>query len=128
MGMLSDLPLKMANVRDGLSNTFMFFESAGKPNHYLKGVLQQDAAPLSPTTYQWASSGTHEILGALAPNPCPITTLMNCDNSAEIYSFHPGGAVFAYGDGRVEFVNDNIDVDTFICLFTRSARDTPPTN
>ena len=50
---------------------------------------------------------------------------MNCDNSQEIYSFHPGGAVFAFGDSHVEFVSDSIDFDTFISLFTRSARDVP---
>jgi prepilin-type N-terminal cleavage/methylation domain-containing protein len=41
-GMLTDLPLKIASVRDGLSNTFMFFESAGKPFHYVQGVLKPD--------------------------------------------------------------------------------------
>jgi prepilin-type N-terminal cleavage/methylation domain-containing protein/prepilin-type processing-associated H-X9-DG protein len=124
-GMLSDLPIKMANVFDGLSNTFMFFESAGRPNHYLKGVLQPDNPVSPPDKYLWASGGSHEILGASAPNPCPITTLMNCDNSQEIYSFHPGGSVIAFGDAHVEFVSDSIDFDTFISLFTRAARDVP---
>ncbi len=124
VGFLSDLPLRLASVRDGQSNTFMFFESAGKPNRYIKGVLQLDN-PVPQEKYLWASNSAYDLLGNSTPKDCPITTLMNCDNYHEIYSFHPGGAIFAFGDGRVEYVNDNIDVDTFVCLFTRAARDVP---
>jgi prepilin-type N-terminal cleavage/methylation domain-containing protein/prepilin-type processing-associated H-X9-DG protein len=123
VSILSDLPLKAANVRDGLSNTFMLFESAGKPNHYSHGVLQPDD-PVPPEKYRWASNLTYDVIGAYIL-VCPITSVMNCDNYHEIYSFHQGGAVFAFGDGSVEFVGDDIDVDTFISLFTRAARDFP---
>lgn len=54
---------------------------------------------------------------------CPITSVMNCDNTHETYSFHPTGAVFCYGDGRVDFVSDTIDVDVFVSNFTRAAND-----
>lgn len=123
-GFLSDQPLQIAAVKDGQSRTFMFFESAGKPNHYLKGVLDAEN-PVGEKEYRWASDATYGILGSSAPINCPITTLMNCDNTNEIYSFHSGGANFAYGDGHVEYVNQTIDVDTFICYFTRAARDVP---
>lgn len=126
VGLLSDLPLKTANVRDGLSNTFMLFESAGKPNRYMKGVFLPDS-PVPPEEYRWASNMTYDLLGSSAPKDCPITTLMNCDNYREIYSFHPAGAIFAYGDGRVDYVSNTIDVDIFMCLFTRAARDIPAT-
>ncbi|MFO0788423.1 MAG: DUF1559 domain-containing protein [Pirellulales bacterium] len=123
-GLLSDLPLKMAAVKDGQTNTFLFFESAGKPNHYLKGVLDPDH-PVPAEEYRWASNMTYDILGSSKPIDCPITTLMNCDNYHEIYSFHSDGANFAYGDGHVDYVSQTIDVDTFICYFTRAARDIP---
>ncbi len=126
VGMLSDLPLKLASIRDGQSNTFMLFESAGKPNRYMKGVFQQDN-PVPPEEYRWASNLAYDLVGSSAPKDCPITTLMNCDNLHEIYSFHPGSAIFAYGDGRVDIVSDTIDVDTFVCLFTRAARDVAAT-
>ena len=121
-GMLSDLPLKVASVRDGLSNTFLFFESAGKPNHYVKGVFQPDD-PVPKEKYRWASDAAHDIWGNDDQSECPITTIMNCDNYHQIYSFHPGGAIFAYGDGSVSYLRDNIDVDAFVCLFTRAAGD-----
>lgn len=124
VSMLSDMPLKTSNVRDGLSNTFMLFESAGKPNHYSHGVLQIDD-PVPPEKYRWASHTAYDVIGAYAL-VCPITTLMNCDNYHEVYSFHPGGAVAAFGDGSVDFIRDSIDVDVFVSLFTRAAGDIIP--
>jgi prepilin-type N-terminal cleavage/methylation domain-containing protein/prepilin-type processing-associated H-X9-DG protein len=124
VSILSDQPLQMANVSDGLSNTFMLFESAGKPNHYVKGVLQPDN-PVNAKEYRWASGDTYDIFGNANQLDCPITTLMNCDNAHEIYSFHPGGAVFAFGDGSVDLISEDIEVDTFVSLFTRAAGDIP---
>lgn len=123
-GMLSDMPLTSANVRDGLSKTFMLFECAGRPNHYTKGVLQPDT-PVSPDKYRWASNNAYDIVGSTNQALCLVTTVMNCDNTHEIYSFHPAGAVFAFGDGSVDFLSDTIDVDTFVSLFTRNAADIP---
>jgi prepilin-type processing-associated H-X9-DG protein len=50
---------------------------------------------------------------------------MNCDNYAEIYSFHPGGAILLFGDGAADFIQEDIDIDSFISLFTASADDVP---
>src|SRR5205823_586867 len=52
VSMLSDQPLKTGAVRDGLSNTLMLFESAGRPNHYQNGVLNLDT-PISKGGYEW---------------------------------------------------------------------------
>jgi prepilin-type processing-associated H-X9-DG protein len=41
-------------------------------------------------------------------------------NRQEIYSFHPGGAVFLYGDGAVKFEAESMDPVTFANLFTRA--------
>ena len=71
-GMLSDMPLKIASVFDGLSNTFMFFESAGRPNHYLNGVLQPDNPVSPPDKYLWASGASHEILARRHPIPARL--------------------------------------------------------
>jgi hypothetical protein len=106
----------------------MFFESAGRPNHYINGVLQADTMPEADEfKYVWASNKPSNLhyWGDEDLTKCPITTVMNCDNTHEIYSFHPTGAVFAFGDGRVEFVSDTIDIDVFISTFTRAANDIP---
>lgn len=127
VGLLSDMPTTVANVRDGMSNTFMFFESAGKPNRYIKGVLKP-GDPVPAPEYQWASGTAYDTWGNVPSNSpdCPLTTVMNCDNYHEIYGFHSNGALFVYGDGRVEYHSDTIDLDIFLCLFTRAARDIPP--
>lgn len=121
-GFLSDMPLRLDAIKDGQSNTFMFFESAGKPNRYLNGVLQPDN-PVPAEKYRWASNKAYDLVGSSSPKDCPLTNPMNCDNYHEIYSFHPGGANFAFGDGRVDYVRSDINVDVFISLFTRAARD-----
>ena len=124
-GMLRDLPLPTSSVRDGLSQTFMFFESAGKPFHYIQGVLKPNER-LPAAEYQWASNQTYDIWGSTPGDAlCGITTVMNCDNAREIYSFHPGGAVIAFGDGSADFISESIEVDTFISLFTAAALDVP---
>jgi prepilin-type processing-associated H-X9-DG protein len=108
----------------------MLFESAGRPNHYQNGVLNL-SNPIPAGGYEWASdrpdaSGGHgNFVYGNNQLVCPITTVMNCDNTHEIYSFHPGGAVFAFGDGSVDFIRDDIDLDSFISLFTRAAGDVP---
>ena len=59
------------------------------------------------------------------PCDCGITSIMNCTNHDEIYSFHPGCANFLYGDGSVHFHTESLDAETFTCLFTRAAEDVP---
>jgi prepilin-type processing-associated H-X9-DG protein len=48
---------------------------------------------------------------------------MNCDNYTGVYSFHPGGAIILFGDGAADLVSENIELDTFVSLFTRAADD-----
>ena len=48
VGMLTDVPSKISKVADGMSKTFMLFESAGRPNLYdqnkrLTSVMWDDA-------------------------------------------------------------------------------------
>jgi prepilin-type processing-associated H-X9-DG protein len=54
---------------------------------------------------------------------CGGGQMMNCHNNNEIYSFHNGGCNFAFGDGSVHFIQENIDPEEFVSLFTRAASD-----
>jgi prepilin-type processing-associated H-X9-DG protein len=38
-------------------------------------------------------------------------------------SYHPGGAHFAFGDGRVDFVSEDISIDTYRAASTRDNGD-----
>lgn len=130
-GMLTDEGLLVKKVTDGISKTFLFFECAGRPFQFF---LDQDVTPLEGTrvpgtqfnggevkTYSWANPDNYGIWQPA--DDCGLTTMMNCRNYDEIYSFHSGGAMFLFGDGSADFLSDTIEVDTFISLFTRAGND-----
>jgi prepilin-type processing-associated H-X9-DG protein len=133
-GMLTDMPNSLRKVSDGLSHTFMFFESAGRPNLYDRSkTLTGSMYPPNPapgsgssfSEYQWADPSVYAVFGNTSTVACKMPSgIMNCDNYQGIYSFHPGGAHMLFGDCSVQFVSENIDIDTFISLFTRGAGDT----
>ena len=109
---------------DGTSQTFMWFETAGAPLRYVKGALETNIRSGDPETQgggSWADfENEYHVHGNL--NHCP-TGLINCTNSEEIYSFHVGGAFMVMGDGSVHFINESIDPEVFVSLFTRSGSD-----
>jgi prepilin-type N-terminal cleavage/methylation domain-containing protein/prepilin-type processing-associated H-X9-DG protein len=141
-GMLTDVPQPVRKVSDGLSKTFLFFESAGRPNNYTKGVpkgqMQTNydrgggndtpsgtpAVKIPHRDTQWADNRVYGLWGnPFAGSGCAITDVMNCDNFSEIYSFHTGGAQFLFGDGSVSYLSADLNIDAFISLFTAAADD-----
>ena len=105
-----------AAVRDGLSNTFMLFEDAGRPIEYRDGKL---TGRTDVEGDEWASRKAPFWIHFV----CSDSPIINCTNNNEIYSFHPTGANFLYGDGSVHFHPETIDSETLVSLFTRAAGD-----
>jgi prepilin-type N-terminal cleavage/methylation domain-containing protein/prepilin-type processing-associated H-X9-DG protein len=105
----------IAKVRDGLSNTFMLFEDSSRPIEYENGKATGNR---NVTGAEWANRKAEFWIHLLCG-----PRIINCTNDNEIYSFHPGGANFLYGDGSVHFQPETIDPETFVSLFTRDARD-----
>jgi len=136
-GLLQDTPTKAQTVTDGLSKTFMFFEMAGRPERYLKGEIwnspvytydEDDPARFTNPEdfWQWAWFSKDNYGRFDKPvTGCGLTTIVNCMNFEEIYSFHTSGGNYLFGDGSVSFVNEDLDVDTFISLYTRASEDLP---
>jgi prepilin-type N-terminal cleavage/methylation domain-containing protein/prepilin-type processing-associated H-X9-DG protein len=166
---------RLSDVKDGLSNTILYAESAGRPDVYRRnkkfgsqGANRVNAGGWSrPASDFWVdgafvNQSTQEAhfgqagaaLGTLAAInatngedygtgsidlagtgvvPLPgLNTLStpNADASAgtggtlgssEAYSFHTGGANFAFGDGSVKFISDSIAIQDFARLVTREA-------
>ena len=54
-------------------------------------------------------------------NVCNGSQMINCSNNNEIFSFHPTGANFLYGDGSVRFHPQTLNAETFVSLFTRAS-------
>jgi len=130
LGMLQDTPTPVKKVSDGLSKTFMLFESAGRPNQYDKNrrlYAVMDPAPGTTQSatnsgeYQWADQRVYSVWGNNLV--CGLSSVMNCDNYTGIYSFHPGGAITLYGDGSADLLAEEVDMETFVSLFTRAADD-----
>ena len=107
---------RVADVRDGLSNSFMLFEDSGRPLRYENG---KSTGASNVTGARWADSDAPFYLQEL----CMGSQFVNCTNANEIYSFHPGGCQYLYGDASVHFHSQGIDPEVFVSLFTRAAGD-----
>jgi prepilin-type processing-associated H-X9-DG protein len=115
-------PLPMSAVKDGLSNSWMFFECAGRPYKYIQNYYRGDptASPKEPVSgAAWADWEASFWIHETACN----NQMMNCTNNNELYSFHSGGANFVYGDASVKFHSETIDPEIFISLFTCNGGD-----
>ena len=115
-GNLLEFRITPAHVRDGTSNTFLFFEDSGRPKVYSKNG-KQESGTISGA--EWASYQNYAVIHYY----CNEGQVMNCKNWDEIYSFHSGGCNFAHADGSVHFHSESMDPEVFTSLFTRDADD-----
>ena len=137
--------VKFAAITDGLSNTIIVAEGAGRPAVYVSGKKAINprpgniavGTPFVADGWGWADiNGGFSIDGANAQglqndtSSSGSTTLvsngtcfMNCTNDAELYSFHIGGAQFLFADGSVQFLSQSINGATFVALLTRDRGD-----
>jgi prepilin-type N-terminal cleavage/methylation domain-containing protein/prepilin-type processing-associated H-X9-DG protein len=119
-----DLKRRAKDVTDGLSNTILFGERVGGPDHYVNGAVNTSIA-LSDGLC-WAARANYMQLegrqadGVTAPGP----RAMNADNS-EYYGFHPGGANYGFGDGSVRFIHEEITISAFAALLTADGGELP---
>ncbi len=107
--------VRTAKVTDGLSHTFLLFESAGSPQlHVLGRFVEEDSS--FDNEFRWASQASVMQLQYY----CGDSQFLNCSNRSRIYSFHNSGCNIAYADGSVHFHADDIAPQTFVSLFTIS--------
>jgi prepilin-type N-terminal cleavage/methylation domain-containing protein len=112
---------KLNHTTDGTSQTMMWFETGGAPVRYKDGVAVPGGINDAGETQggdTWAAYGNWYVVH----NRCG-DSFFNCNNNEEIYSFHPNGGMFGFGDGAVRFIQDSIDPDVFVSLFTRDGDD-----
>lgn len=111
---------RLGDIRDGLSNTILVAERAGRPDEYVRGKLVQTYPPADPTQgwdhhqAAWAVS-TH--FNWLLPGR---TLEVNETNRGGVYAFHPGGANVALADGSVRLLKDATGVSVLNALITRT--------
>jgi prepilin-type N-terminal cleavage/methylation domain-containing protein/prepilin-type processing-associated H-X9-DG protein len=112
----------LREITDGLSNTLLFSELAGRPEDWVMGVQQPIEGEKFPNwwgpwaSYQSCIYKTWSGDGTTPGGPCTI----NCNNSWGIYSFHTGGANAVFVDGAVHFLRVGLDRDVFAAIVTKS--------
>ncbi|WP_437206875.1 DUF1559 family PulG-like putative transporter [Planctomicrobium sp. SH664] len=110
---------------DGMSNSIMLMESAGRPNVYLKGGrIGNGKNSLS----GWAESvpwsiNAYTTDGVAATAANRGSCLVNCINTRSAYSFHAGTANILLADGSVRGVAENIAIESMVALLTIDAGD-----
>ncbi len=129
---------KLAAITDGLTNTIMIAEAAGRPSTYNFGrLIDEYAGGTNPyMNGPWAHSGNDiavdgstvttnaagvRVAGTLSSvagmaNTCSL----NCSNQGEIYAFHTGGANVILGDSAVKFLSASIDLRTLMLICSRA--------
>ena len=141
---------KIANTTDGLTNTVMIIEDAGKPaditGSYVAGVVTGGTQPgvvaaalfgagTNTCPNRWADPDSGSgVSGANAnrttiinqnktPAGGPATCLWttnNCGPNDEPFSFHVGGCHALLGDGSVRFLSENLDTQLVRRLMARA--------
>jgi prepilin-type N-terminal cleavage/methylation domain-containing protein/prepilin-type processing-associated H-X9-DG protein len=146
MGALGRGPdgVKLSAISDGLSNTAIITEAAGRPNIFIGGKqsINPDtgaASGLRVTKDGWGWADINAGFSVDGANNLGIqnstsnagvvtmrgSCLINCTNDSEIYSFHNGGAHFVFADGSTHFVSSTTDPRTLVAFFTRDYGDIP---
>ncbi len=138
------LGIKFAEIRDGLSNTIMIVEDAGRPDIWVNGsnirnpatgialgsphveegwgwADLQDSFSLDGSNQQGIANKTNKTTFVVTNNG---SCMINCTNDGEIYSFHTGGAHSLRCDGSVQFMSQQMDGLLLVKLCTKDLSET----
>jgi prepilin-type N-terminal cleavage/methylation domain-containing protein/prepilin-type processing-associated H-X9-DG protein len=109
---------RIADIRDGTSNTIIIAEDAGRPKLWQgRQQVQNAVAGGGP----WSSMFNGLIILGSTPMGTRLgQCAVNCTNWGEVYSFHPGGANILFADGSTRFLKASIDIRVFAALVTRA--------
>jgi prepilin-type N-terminal cleavage/methylation domain-containing protein len=111
------------DISDGLSNTMLFSERAGRPDLYRSGE------PVDPYPYSNPNAGMdhHQAAWGISTHIWWLIQShdqsINATNATGTYSFHDSGAYVGLADGSVRFLSKDTDPKNLSALATRSSGD-----
>lgn len=116
-------PFRM--ITDGLSNTIVVNELAGRPDWYVRGIQIPGVYALQKGWSAWAGYQSMPFRAYNAEGRLPgWECVVNCNNDAGIYSFHLSGANTLMLDGSVHFLTEGAEVNVVLSLVTRDGNET----
>lgn len=120
--LVKDNITRLNNISDGTSKTFLVGECAGRPDVYrtklkVSGTVNQCVG--------WGDSLGPFKVDPMLPNGTKGAAIgqgipTNVSNDGEFYSFHPGLVVIVFCDGSTRNISDNINLNVFCSLVTKS--------
>jgi prepilin-type N-terminal cleavage/methylation domain-containing protein len=115
--------IRIAEIRDGTSQTFLFLEFAhfGSHSWVPPGWGSNQFFWVHHTSQGYVTAAEHPMFGG-APTP-PNTTIPNHRGA---HSAHPGGVLAALADGHVVWVSNSIHFPVYRALFTRAGGEVVP--
>jgi prepilin-type processing-associated H-X9-DG protein len=127
--------VRLADITDGTSNTFLFGERSHVDPEYdrLTAAFDPGFGPLVKIgTWGWAGDGAcfTNSLGTPVPINYGVPPLPNVGDwrwkmfrLSALGSDHPGGATFAFADGSVRFIADDLPLKQLQALSTRAGEE-----
>lgn len=114
--------VKAAQVVDGLSNTWMYYEVVGKPfmfGRYRSANSEErfyngEESRSFNSRFRWASPETWMAIN----DYCGSSQLINCNNVNKPFGFHPGGVLISSADGSVAYYSETMDPNVFVAHVT----------
>lgn len=119
--------VRMGEITDGTSNTFMHLEQASTFTELAEGTggTKYKFYPTNP--FVWVNHNSQGMVIASVTTarpmpPNPSAALMHAwrQNARVSWSFHPGGVMASLCDGSVRFVPNTVAQNVWYAVFTRS--------
>ena len=107
--------VKIRDISDGTAQTLMITESDKDPNDPWKLTAGANYCPNAQCDFGFMWAAGNVVVTEWGINATPIHAVQTPP-----YSYHPGGANFAFADGHVSFLDETIDQDTLEALTTRA--------
>jgi prepilin-type N-terminal cleavage/methylation domain-containing protein len=118
-------PAALAECTDGLSNTIVAGECAGRPQGYLRGPKKY---PLAIQGGGWAEPATGIAVTGYAEDgissPGTGSCVVGCNNFIQFFSFHPAGAHILLGDGSVRLLKNGTPAPVVVAAVTARGGET----